>query len=276
MILSGQNRFWGDTIEESTRYWQDLGINHVMVKKTWDIHFFTPEGKIIEEEFRKLGRLQNEYGVEYHVHPYTIKLSDGYFLDSFSDATKDRFERAIRDLDRAVQENGLYPLITLHSPMLDYTGSNEKQSEEKAIGNAKDLFRNLDVRTPIDLETVNDPYAANDGWGFIGNKPRHFTEIIGKGKYTMCVDTGHLNMNSEPMTKFLELGIPVTSVHFHGNSCRSDEHVMPTKENLKNYSTIESFLKTYDGILVFEIRNAGYSKEDVLRLIENTKARRIA
>jgi sugar phosphate isomerase/epimerase len=276
MILSGQNRFWGKTIEESTMYWTDVGLEHVMVKKTWDMPLVTPNGEVIAENFNKLGKLQKEYGVQYHVHPYALKLSDGNFLDSLSDATKASFRKAVKDMDNLIQENELYPLITLHFPMMDYTGSKEKQSEEKAIENARDFLINLDARTHIDLETVNDPYSANDGWSYIGNKPRHFTEVLGKNNYTMCVDTGHLNMASEPLSNFLKLGIPVTSVHFHGNCGRNDDHVIPTKENLKDYRSVENFLKSYEGILVFEIRNMDYTKDDITRLIENTRARRIA
>jgi hypothetical protein len=278
MIVAGQNKEWGKTIEESTRYWLDVGVDHIMVKKAWDMPLITPKGDVIEENFSRLGRLQKEYGVRYHMHPYTLPVDiDGerHILDSFSDKINGILSRVVRGFDEQIQGNGLYPLMTMHMSAADYPGLNVKIDEATALKRSKDFFQSLNLGTTVDLEVVPDPYRIK-GWSHLGCRPSHFTEVGSPKRYPMCLDTGHLNLNERPLDDFTKLGYPITSVHLHGNGGKADDHEIPSRANLKDYQAVESFLKGYDGIVVLEIRNHGYSKDDMRRLVENTKQRRIA
>jgi len=278
MLLAGQNNYWGKTIEESTKSWLDFGIEHIMVKNNNNILLVSPEGKVITEDFKKLGRLQKEYGVEYHIHPYNSFANiegNKYSLDFISDKSKAIYAKILKDFDALVQENELYPLITLHLPMLDYPNSIEKQEEAEAIKNGREFFQSLELKTTIGLETQHDPYR-NPGYSLLGNKAWHFSEIIGDRKdFSLVIDTGHLNMAEEPLKKFLELPYPVASIHFNGNKGEKDSHEMPNRSNMKDVELIERLLKKVDGPIVLEIQKRDYSKDEILRLIESTKAGKV-
>lgn len=277
MLLAGQNKYWGKTVEEATKLWSNFGITHVMIKNAEDIPLISPKGIVRKEDFKRLGELQKEYDVRYHLHPYNLFVNfenNTYNLDCVSDKTKGIFTKVLRDFDRSMQENSLYPLITLHLPVLDYPGSKEKQKEEKALKNGKEFFQSLDLETPVDLEVVHDPYR-NSGWSLLGYRAWHFSEIVGSKRFSLSIDTGHLNLAEEHLKKFVDLGYPITSLHLHGNNGKGDMHEIPNRNNIKDVELVEKLLKKVKGPIVLEIQNHNYSRDDILKLIENTKAGKI-
>jgi sugar phosphate isomerase/epimerase len=279
MLLAGQNKYWGKTLEDSTKTWLGFGISHLMIKSTEDTPLISSNGTIREEDFKRLGRLQKEYGVKYHLHPYNIFVNiegDRYNLDCITNKTKVIYAKALKRVDELIQENELYPLITFHTPVLDYPNSKEKQEIKKALGNGREFFQSLELESTIGLETHHDPYR-NPGWSLLGNEAWHFSEIIGNKKnISLVLDTGHLNMAKEPLRKFVDLPYDIVSLHFNGNNGKKDSHEIPTRDNMKDVELIEELLKKVKGPIVLEIQNYGYSKGDILKLIENTKAGKVS
>lgn len=277
MILAGQNKHWGRDIEQATETWLGFGVDHLVVKSNHDTALLSSWGNVIEKDFSRLGRLQREYGVRYHLHPYNIYVTvgkKGYNLDFFNEETVPIYGKALRRIDDLMQENELYPLITMHLTVMDYPFATKKQTEEEALRAGKSFFQSLDLKTPIGLENTHDPYR-NPRWSLLGYKAEHFSEIIGNKKMSLVIDTGHLNIAEEPLEKFTSLPYPIASIHFNGNNGVKDSHEMPNRENMKDVELVESLLKTVDGPIVIEIQNYGYSRDEMMKLIENTRAGKI-
>jgi sugar phosphate isomerase/epimerase len=275
MLLAWQNKFWGKNVEETTKVWLSFGIKHVMIKNTENFPLISTDGTVREKDFKKLGKLQEEYDVKYHFHPYNtmIKLNGEKYrlqnLDCLSNKTRLTFAKILKNIDELIQENNLYPLIVLHLPVLDYPGSEEKQAAEKALESGKEFFQSIEIKSTIGLETTHDPYR-NPGFSLLGNKALHFAEIIGNKKnINIVIDTGHLNMAEEPLKKFIDLPYQIISLHFNGNDGKSDSHEIPNRNNMKDIELVEKLLKKIKGPIVFEIKE--YSKENILKLIENTR-----
>jgi sugar phosphate isomerase/epimerase len=272
MILGCQNKHWGN-IEEATKFWLELGIDHLMVKNAENIPLINAKGEIRYEDFRKLGRLQDEYGVKYHLHPYRFfvkRRNDEILLDTLSNDARTLYKNIIKEIDNQIQENGLYPLIVFHLTTLDDPELPYKQTEEMGLKQAKEFFQSLDLKSNIALETMHDPYR-NPGYWLLGYKANHFLEIIGDRKFGICIDTGHLFMAEEPLRKFLELPYPILSIHYNGCDGKSDSHHLPTKDNIKDAELVEKLLKSVKGPIILEIRNYGYSKEILKKIISETK-----
>jgi len=270
-ILAGQNKYWG-TLEEATKTWLDVGIDHLMVKKLEDTPFVNQNGELIYETFKKLGKMQEEYGVSYLLHPYNnfVQIGNRRFnTDSLSKPVVPIYRKMLEDMDNQIQENGLYQLITLHLPVLDYPGSNEKKSEKEGLKIGREFFQTLELESDLALETMPDAYKA-PGYSVLGFKPQHFVELIGDRDFGLCIDTGHQFMAEEPLKNFLGLPYPVLSVHYNSWVGDTDSHHIPNKQNMREVELVEGLLKSVKGPIVFEIRNYDYSEEELRRLIEDT------
>jgi sugar phosphate isomerase/epimerase len=279
MLLAGQNKHCGRNIEQATETWRDVGIDHIMVKSNHDTALLSSWGNVIEEDFSRLGKLQKEYGVKYHLHPYNIFVTvgkNGYNLDFLNEETVPIYRKALKRIDDLIQENELYPLLTMHLTVMDYPFATKKQTEAEALRAGKNFFQSLDLKTQLGLETTHDPYR-NPRWSLLGYKPEHFSEVIGDKDMSLVIDTGHLNIAQEPLEKFLKLPYSVASIHFNGNSGKEDEHAIPTRKNIKDADLVEELLKKVEGPIVFEIQlqKYGYSRDEIMRLIENTRTGKI-
>lgn len=270
-MLGGQNKYWG-TVEEATETWSSLGVNHLMIKSTNDIPLISPKGKIIVEDFKKLGKLQDDYGVTYHLHPYNIFVQKGnrkILLDTLTKEARPTYRQLIHDIDKQIQENGLYPFIelhltTLHNPKLEF-----EQTEEEGIKAEREFLDSLDLESKLALETMPDPYE-NPGYSLLGFKAEHFVKTIGNKNFGICIDTGHSFKAKESLKKFLDLPYPIFSIHYNSWVGNEDSHHIPKRKNIKDVDLFEDFLKNFNGLIVFEIRNYNYSKEELQKLIQNT------
>ena len=276
-MIAGQNKYWGRNIEESIKLWTNLDVKHLMIKETKDINLIKPDGKINTETFKKLGKLQDEYDIKFHVHPYrvSVQVQQGeIFLDMLSEYARKIYKNILQEMDKQIQINGLYPLIDLHLTTLDDPKLGHKQSENEGIKAGKEFFQDLELESKIALETMHDPYR-NPGFSLLGYKAKHFSEIIkDKKNIGICIDTGHLFMANEPLNNFLNLPYPILSIHYNGCDGKTDSHHMPNKNNIKEPEKIEKLLKI-EGPVVLEIRNYNYSEKAMKKLIENTKAGKI-
>jgi sugar phosphate isomerase/epimerase len=271
-MLAGQNKYWGKTLEEATKIWLNLGIDHLMVKKTEDTPFVTPKGELVYETFKKLGKIQKEYGVSYLIHPYNnfVQTRDRTFnTDSLSKPVIPIYRKILQELDNQIQENELHPLITLHLTVLDYPGSNEKKTEEEGLKIGKQFFQSLELKSDLALETMPDPYKDRQ-YSLLGCKSKHFAEIIGDRDFALCIDTGHQFMAEEPLKNFLDLPYQVSSLHYNSWVGDTDSHHIPNRQNMREVELVEGLLKNVRGPIVFEIRNYDYSEEELRRLIEDT------
>ncbi len=264
MILAAQNKYWG-TLEKATQFWLDLEVNHLMIKRGKDIELIDQEGKIVEEDFKKLSKLHDKYGVKFHIHPYNLILKNHYMTPSLRDSQPMLYEILI-NLDEKIHEYGLYPLITIHLPRFDHPKYHFGLDETIALENSHNFFKTLRLKSRLALETMHDPYR-NPGHALLGYKAEHFTKLIGDRDFGLCIDTGHLKMAEESYEKFLKLPYPIYSVHLNGNDGTKDQHQLPTKENIGDFANVAEVLKRCEGPIVFEAADYNYSKNEIKECI---------
>lgn len=265
MLLAGQNRYWGE-VEEATEFWLGLGIDHIMIKRAEDMQLLDENGKVIEEDFKKLHKLQEKYRVKYHLHPYNLVFNNVYVTSYFKN-TQPILKQILTDLDKRIQKYGLYPLITIHPPEFDHPKHHFDIDEKTAFKDCIDFFQNLSLKSKLALETMSDPYR-NPGHALLGYKPEHFLKLIGNKNFGLCIDIGHLKMAEEPLKKFLELPYPIYSVHLNGTDGTEDKHFLPTRENVGDFEGVVKALKKCQGPIVFEVRSYNYSEEEVKECID--------
>lgn len=267
ILLAGQSKRWGN-LEQATEFWLRLGINHLMIKVSKDTPYIK-NGEVVEKQFERYQRLQEKYGVKYHLHPYDLK-TDGQLLDFSLEQCHSFLHEIFVELDKKIHQYNLYPLITVHPPKFNDPRYNLEINEEIALKNGIEFFERLgsmNLKSKIAIETIHDPYR-NSGFALLGYRAGHFQEIIGDKNYGLCFDVGHLNLAKEPLEKFLELPYPIFSVHLHGNDGTGDKHQMATKSNVKNFEATKKMLKEVKGPVVIEIENHGYTPDDFKRLFE--------
>lgn len=264
MLLAGQNKYWG-TVEEATQFWLTLGISHIMVKRTKDIKFVDSNGKVKEQDFMSLYKLQKKYKVKYHLHPYNL-IVNGTPLTASLKNTQPILGQILTDLDRKVHLYGLYPLITIHLPSFAHPKFHLDLNERVVVENSKEFFQNLKLKSKLALENAFDPYKHH-GCALLGYKSEHFLEFIRDKNFGLCIDIGHLNMQKEPLEKFLELPYPVYSFHLHGNDGTGDKHQLPTRKNVKDLENIVKALRKCKGPIVLEIRNYDYRQDEIKQCI---------
>lgn len=270
ILLAGRNNHcWGRSLEEITEFWLTLGIRHVMIALTADNARYIENGQVIEKQFEQFQRLQEEYDVKYHLHPYAIRTGKRLFDFSIRECHP-VLRKILIGLDEKIHQYKLYPLITVHLPVFEKPDYNLKVDKQIALENGKSFFQNLDLKSRLAMEIMHGPHKnkREGGVALLGYKAKHFREIIGDKNYGLCIDVGHLNLADEPLEKFLELPYPIYSVHLHGNDGTTDEHAMPTKGNVRNVEAVKKMLSMIDGPVVLEIRNHNYSLDDFKRLFE--------
>lgn len=268
ILLAGQNKYWG-TLEQATEFWLSLGIKHVMIKLTKDTKYIENDGEVIEKQFERFQRLQEKYGVKYHLHPYAMRAEKKLFDFSMNECHS-VLKKIFTDLDKNIRQHGLYPLITAHLPVFEKPDYNLKVDKRIALENGKSFFQNLDLKSKLALEVMHGPFKnrLEGGTALLGYKAKHFREIIGSKNYGLCIDVGHLNLAEEPLEKFLELTYPIYSAHLHGNGGTWDSHHMATKDNVKNSEVVKKMLKKVQGPVVLEVQNYDYSKKDFDQFFE--------
>ncbi len=265
MLLAGQNKYWG-TIEEATEFWLGLGINLIMVKRTEDMQLLDQDGRVIEEDFKKLHKLQKEYNVKYQLHPYNLFFNNTFITPSLKN-TQPILNQILTDLDKRIQGYDFYPLLTFHLPRIDHPEHHLGLDEKTALENSINFFQDLNLKTKLALETMHDPYKGISGHVLLGYKAEHFLKLIGNKKFGLCIDTGHLKMAKEPLEKFLELPYPLYSVHLNGTDGTGDKHFLPTEENTGDLKGVVRAMKKCQGPIVFEVRSYNYSKDEVKKCI---------
>ncbi len=177
----------------------------------------------------------------------------------------------MENLDEQIQASGIYPLIDLHLPVLDGLGI-EKRNESWGIQRAKKFYQGLDLDTRISLENMHDPYRnGNNGFWMMGNKPEHFTEIIGDRDYSITIDIGHLRLSEAGLEDFLELPYDVGCVHYHGNDGNSDSHQIPNENNVDDFEDVKELIGSVGGPVVLEVRCNKYPREEVRSVIDRIR-----
>ncbi len=261
MLLAGQNKYSKKTVEETTQYWLDLGINHIMIKKAGDIQLIDSKSRLIEADFRKLGSLQEKYGVKVHIHPYNFIINNIFLTPALKEAHS-TLERFLIDLDTNIQKYDLYPLITVHAAKYSDPNYQFWVDEKTALKNSIDFFQSLDLKSRLAIETMHEP-DANPGHSLLGYKAEHFPKLIGDKNYGICIDVGHTKMAEEPIEALLALPYPIFSVHLHGNDGSRDQHLLPTKDNVGDFNRVIEALRRCEGPIVLELGNHSCSKNEV-------------
>ncbi|MBW2970980.1 sugar phosphate isomerase/epimerase, partial [Candidatus Woesearchaeota archaeon] len=167
----------------------------------------------------------------------------------------------------------LYPLLTLHMPRMRTPFYRMNVSEEDAIKYGTEFFQSLGLDTPIAFETIHDP-GRNSSHAALGYAPGHFTDIIAERDYGICIDTGHSKMATVPLSEFLKLPYEISSIHLNGNDGTGDQHLLPTKNNVGDYTAVVEAIRRCTGPVVFEVRKVDeltgkeYTKEQVRECVE--------
>ncbi|MBU1198933.1 MAG: sugar phosphate isomerase/epimerase [Nanoarchaeota archaeon] len=255
MFFAGQNKYFG-TIEESTKFWKELGLNHLMIKPdSPNFELIDEQGRLQIENIKKLSKQQREFEVEYHFHPYNMKANKK-IMQAASTETNSILEKMLKELDQAMQDYGFYDLITLHISRVVHPKYNINMDEEETIQRSADFFQNLNLKTRIALETMYDPYMnlRSPGTYLLGNKPEHFKRVIGQEKNIgICIDIGHLNMSRTSVKEITDLPYPIYSVHLHGNDMQRDTHLLPYYETIRDFEGIIDAIKICEGPVVIEL-----------------------
>ncbi|HUW21558.1 MAG TPA: TIM barrel protein [Candidatus Bathyarchaeia archaeon] len=260
VVFAGQNKYWG-TVEEATQFWTDIGLSHLMIKRATDTRLLDDHGRLIETDFEKLSKLQEKYQVDYHLHLYNL-IFDGVFMSPALERAQPVFREILENVDRAIGRYRLYPLITIHLPKYADPEYNFGLSEEAAFQASRNFFQTLDLESEVALETMHDPFR-NPGHALFGYQADHFKTYIQSKNFGLCIDIGHLVMAQEPIHRFLELPYPLLCVHLNGNDGSSDQHLLPTEDNVGDCSSVVQVLRNCRGPIVFEVRKYAYSKEQV-------------
>jgi sugar phosphate isomerase/epimerase len=254
MLWAGQNKYWG-TIEEATKTWKELGMDIVMIKITDELPLVGQDGNLVNENFEKLAALQKEYGVKYHLHPFDIMVNHDLLTLSTPEERKITKD-ILQDLDSRIIIYEFYPLITFHLPFFKRPRFNIDTDEKSVLEQSVDFYYDLNLKTPIALETMHDPLRNGEsGNSILGYKPEHFAQVIGENNsyLGLCIDTGHNNLSAQSTSKYLELPYKILSVHLHGNDRRSDKHKLPNYLSVRDYNSTLEALRRCEGPVVLEL-----------------------
>lgn len=274
-MLGGQNKYCGKTIDDAINYWNGLGVYHIMVKSTNGFPL-VKNGKVHVESFKKLERLQNEDDrLSFHLHPYNIKIERNgqkILLDFLSENTAGDYKKLLEGLDEQIQTRGLYPNMDLHISVLKAPPNYGPRNEERGLYLAERFFQDLDLETNVSLETMHGP-DKNPGYRGLGDKPEHFERIIGDRTkdYKICIDTGHHGISEHSAKEFLKLPYEIGSIHHHGNDGNRDQHLLPNRNNVRDFDCVEGLIRKFDGPVVLEIKRNDNYRVAVKKVIDRLK-----
>jgi len=275
MIWAAQNKYWGK-IEEATKLWRSLGIQHIMVKNDSKNNFrlINTDGSMPIENYKALSKLQQEHGVQYHFHPYNLAVHDKIITHP-DEENLPKFRGFLKDLDNIISDYNFYPLITLHLPFTINLKYNISLSEQEAMSMGEALFSGLELKSKVALENMYTPGRNQRDMEIflLGYSPEHFAKVIGNNKNIgLCIDIGHANLCEKPTSEFLESPYPVYSVHLHGNDWRGDWHLMPNAKSVKDVPGTISAIKKCQGPVVLEIVDRTLRKEDIIECMQYWQA----
>lgn len=267
MLFAGQNNYWGK-LEDSTKLWLAIGIKHVMIKPKYDTPLIEKDGKLREEDFKRMGEMQKKYNVKYHIHPYNLVVKNR-FMTPADKNTHSEYKKILQEFDEYIQKYSLYPLITIHPGAYVRPENNLNLDENTALENAAEFFQNLKLKSKIAVENMFDPYR-NGNHLYLGYKAQHFRDIIKDKNIGLCLDTGHLVMQKEPIGRYLKLPYPIYSMHLNGNDAKKDIHFAPSKDNIVDFVDIVKAMRKCEGPIVLEVANHDnrYAKEDLEKCYE--------
>jgi hypothetical protein len=262
ILWSGQNSHWGG-LEAATKTWADLGMKTVMIRQTPESALLSNNGELVEPTFEKLARLQKEFGVQYHFHPFDLEVK-GKFLTLATPEERKITKGFLTRLDQMIDKYSFYPLITLHLPFFVRPKQGILIDEKEALNQAISFYQDLDLKANVALETMHGPFMNGDsGTALLGYRASQFIGIIGKKDMGLCIDTGHSNLSATPTRRYLTLPYPIYSIHLQGNDLHSDQHVLPSYLSVRDYNATIEAIKKCRGPVVLEVRNHSYSKNEI-------------
>ncbi len=258
ILWAGQTKYRGG-IKKAIEWWQEMGINHLMVKKEQeaDMSLIGTHGYAVEENFKRLGNLQIKHGIRFHIHPYNLIIGT-LPLSVSSISTQDKLARVLTEFDRYIQIYDLYPLITTHPPRMKWPDRSFTLTEEKALDNSLNFYKYKlsGIKSRIAIENMHDPGRNQEGHELLGFKAEHFLKLIGDNQNLgLCVDIGHSLLADEPLENLLKLPYPILSVHLHGNDTTDDQHVLPNVDNVGDLEVVKKVIRKCEGPVVFELRD---------------------
>lgn len=86
---------------------------------------------------------------------------------------------------------------------------------------------------------------------------KNLVRAVGLDTIGMCIDTGHRNLNGDPVEALRIAGEKLFTVHIHDNHGQHDDHLLPTRGNI-NWSSILQALDDigYPGVFMYELSRA--------------------
>jgi sugar phosphate isomerase/epimerase len=267
ILWSGQNGRWGE-LEEATRAWTDMGMKSIMIRQIPSSMLLSNTGELVEPTFQELSKLQKEFGVKYHFHPFDLEVK-GKFLTLSTPEERKVMKYFLTELDQRIEKYSFYPLINLHLPFFVRPKQDIKIGEKEALSQAIDFYQDLDLKANVAIETMHDPFMNGEsGTAILGYKASQFREIIGKKNIGLCIDTGHINLSAEPTRIYLALPYPIHSIHLHGNNLHNDQHQLPIYLNVMDYNATIDAIKKCTGPVVLEIGSDASSRKGILDCID--------
>ncbi len=211
------------------------------------IHHFDfhdpPQVAEIAEALRSTGLQVNSL----HSPFYTLTPSGerAYYSISSSDEEERRFALAEIKAATALQSFFDYNYLVVH---LGPTGERHRWDDvSQGRRSLRDLVEHcgrLSVRVAV--ENIPNSFSTTNALASLGED---FPEIV------FCFDSGHANIEGDPVGTINQLGARIRTTHLHDNLGESDEHRVPYDGSVP-WNKVMRALQTqnYTGVFMLEVR----------------------
>ncbi|MEM7133876.1 MAG: sugar phosphate isomerase/epimerase family protein [Chloroflexota bacterium] len=83
---------------------------------------------------------------------------------------------------------------------------------------------------------------------------KNLVRAVGLDAIGICIDTGHRNLNGDPVEALRIAGEKLFTVHIHDNHGQHDEHLLPTHGNIQWSSILQTLDDIgYPGVFMYEL-----------------------
>jgi sugar phosphate isomerase/epimerase len=266
--LAGQNLSWGATVEDAASFWRKLDIDHMLIKKAKNFLPFDLHGNIIESAFEELSKIQEEHGMEFHLHPYHHRIDD-VVTDPGDINAHEVIRNFLTNLDSAAEKYDLQPVIIVHPAVFFSKRNKVLVPEEIALKNNSIFSSGFKLKyCKLAWENIPEPEYI-PGYGLLSYTASHFKSLIGQNENAgICIDAGHLNLSSNTASSLINLGYPILAMHLHGNDGKLDTHNLPMPDNFILAEDAILAMRACQCPISIEAKNHNYTKQQVKESVD--------
>ncbi len=211
------------------------------------------------EDYRKVDLLAEKLK-EFDIRAYSMHMPGGK-ADISQEEERDRVW-SIREIEKA----GLTLSKLGGEILVVHPGGEARGDRDRRIKRSlESLEELLDFCKEWGLKLA----LENTPPGGIGNKIEELLSLVNKfnsSRMGICLDTGHINIDGDPIEAIRKIGPKLTHLHIHDNLGQNDDHFLPRKGNI-NWGKLTNLLRQikYEGIFMFEtIRREEENLEELL------------